>query len=301
LRADKQQERVVDVTTYFTFKRSASIRHIKKQAEGTHTMRSSSFASKLLLVSLVSDLLLDLTTMTSAFEATPLPPIPLSTREALIQKSKLVNPPEGYATPGWSNRAGTLLTPVHLDPGVYTGDRPFYWNDIDVSCRMTVVELPSSSREGKPDLWVQSPVNLDGPMIEALTKLGTVRHVVSPNYEHLKFASAWYQNYGTAEKDAAKMWGCPGLAAKLPQIAWQGEIPQGYRPPGWKGGDGTFVADDLKEELWDLNVLQALHVDIEKNPFTGKPFFNEVIFYHAPSKTLITTGTSGVNTAPLSF
>ena len=28
---------------------------------------------------------------------------------------------------------------------------------------------------------------------------------------------------------------------------------------------------------------------MEVNPFTGKPFFNEVIFYHTPSKTLMTT------------
>ena len=30
-------------------------------------------------------------------------------------------------------------------------------------------------------------------------------------------------------------------------------------------------------------------VNCEKNPFTNKPFFNEVIFYHKPSKSLITT------------
>ena len=28
---------------------------------------------------------------------------------------------------------------------------------------------------------------------------------------------------------------------------------------------------------------------MELNPFTGKPFFNEVIYYHKPSKTLLTT------------
>jgi hypothetical protein len=32
-----------------------------------------------------------------------------------------------------------------------------------------------------------------------------------------------------------------------------------------------------------------LHVDVEVNPATGKPFFNEVIYFHTPSKTLMVT------------
>lgn len=217
----------------------------------------------------------------AAFSASlDLPTMPLSTREALIQKSKELNP-ENYATPGWSNRAGTVLTPVHLEPGVYTGDRPFYWNNIDVSCRMTVVELPSGDST-KPDLFVHSPVNIDGPMLQAIAKLGNVKYVMSPNYEHLKFAAAWYQNFPNAE-----MWACPGLPERKDDVKWDGEIAHGFRPKGWKGGEGTPVTPDMG--LWDTNVLQPLHLNIEKNPFTGRPFFSEVIFYHAPSKTLITT------------
>ena len=235
----------------------------------------------------MKNLLLLLTTPLSvtAFSASPptadLPTMPLSMREALVKKSKELNPQEPYATPGWSNRAGTVLTPVNLNPGVYTGDRPFYWNNIDVSCRMTVVELPTQTN-GKPDLWVHSPVNVDGPMLEAINKLGHVKHVMSPNYEHLKFAAAWYQSFPDAG-----MWGCPGLAERKDDVKWNGEIADGFRPTGWKGGDGTFVPADMG--LWDTDVLQPLHLNIEKNPFTGKPFFNEVIFYHAPSKTLICT------------
>lgn len=219
---------------------------------------------------------------TAAFSATlDLPAMPVSTREALIQKSKELNP-ANYATPGWSNRAGTVLTPVHLEPGVYTGDRPFYWNNIDVSCRMTVVELPSSTGDDKPDLFVHSPVNIDGPMLEAIAKLGNVKYVMSPNYEHLKYAAAWYQNFPDAD-----MWACPGLPERKDDVKWDGEIANGFRPKGWKGGEGTPISPDMG--LWDTDILQPLHLDIEKNPFTGKPFFNEVIFYHAPSKTLITT------------
>ena len=43
--------------------------------------------------------------------------------------------------------------------------------------------------------------------------------------------------------------------------------------------------------MWDWNEICPMHVDVEVNPFTGKPFFNEVVFYHPQSKTLLTTDT----------
>jgi Domain of unknown function (DUF4336) len=211
---------------------------------------------------------------TSAFEGV----FPVSTRDALIAKSKQLNPTQ-YSTAGWSNRAATVLTPVHTEPtGVYTADRPFIWNGIDVGCRSTIIEL---AREGadKPDLFVHSPVTLDGPMLKALEELGTVRYVFTPNYEHTKFASSWFQNF-----KGAQMWGCPGLKDKMPDIDWTGEIPSGYRPKGWKGRSATY-----NEPAWNTDILQPLHIDVEKTPILNQPFFNEVIFYHAPTKTLITT------------
>lgn len=45
---------------------------------------------------------------------------------------------------------------------------------------MAVVKLSDGS------LWVHSPVELDGPLREALDKVGPVQHIVSPNYEHVK-------------------------------------------------------------------------------------------------------------------
>jgi hypothetical protein len=140
----------------------------------------------------------------SAFEN-----FPMSTRQALTQKAKELNPTTSssqasgsfaYTTSSWSNRAATVLTPICLNPGVYTSDRPFFWNSIDVGCRMTVIELPSSKKNNKqPDLWVHSPVGLDGPLLDAMAKLGTVKYVISPNYEHVKFAPAWHQAYPNAD------------------------------------------------------------------------------------------------------
>ena len=227
---------------------------------------------------------------------------PISTRQALIQRSKQINhPSDGSSTntitsAGWSNRAATILTPVHVEPvGVYTADRPFYWNNIDVGCRATIIEMPStstsSSSSTKPDLFIHSPVSLDGPMIQCLQQIGNVRYICSTNYEHVKFASLWYQNYGTTTAD---MWGCPGLSERMPEIPWKGEIPFGYRPVSWSLSSSSSQESQASPPpdpagIWDTSILQPFHVNMEHNPFTNRPFFNEVIYYHAPTKTLLCT------------
>ena len=38
-------------------------------------------------------------------------------------------------------------------------------------------------------LWVHSPLQLDEGLKQALARLGEVRHIVSPNFEHTSFAS----------------------------------------------------------------------------------------------------------------
>jgi Domain of unknown function (DUF4336) len=233
---------------------------------------------------------------------------PISTRMALIEKAKQLDDNlskgatvGGYSSVGWSNRLGTVLTPASI-PGVYTGDRQFLWNNIDVSCRMVVIQLSSSgssSNKDSCDLWVHSPVGLDPPLQEALDKLGTVKYVISPNYEHLKFAPEWAKAYPDAY-----FWACPGLVERMPEINFAGEIPHHIRPSSWTTIDNNMNNNNRKEEdrtvvvasstlhldkCWDLEEIQPLHIDVEVNPATGKPFFNEVIFYHKPSQTLITT------------
>eukprot|EP00980_Cylindrotheca_fusiformis_P004598 scaffold982_cov139-Cylindrotheca_fusiformis.AAC.11 len=205
--------------------------------------------------------------------AGPASNFPVSTRAALVENAKQLDDKiargertGSYSPAGWSNRLGTVLTPVATN--VYTADRPFYWNRIDVGCRMTVIQLEDGN------LWVHSPVGLDKDLKDALAKLGNVEYIVSPNYEHLSFAHEWYRGYPDAF-----MWGNPGLAERVPTIKWTGEIPAGIRSP-----DGWTLKD-----CWNFQEIIPLHVDVEVNPFTGKPFFNEVIFYHTPSKTLLTT------------
>ena len=107
---------------------------------------------------------------------------PLSRKKVmLIDEAKRLNLGTGSYSPiGWSNRRGSVITPAAV-PGVYTIDRPFYWNKIDVGCRCTIIRSSDDN-----ELIVHSPVGLDPPLIDALAKLGTVAHVISPNYEHVK-------------------------------------------------------------------------------------------------------------------
>jgi len=211
---------------------------------------------------------------------------PLSIRNTLIQKAKELDTDLSrgertgiYSSSGWSNRLGTVLTPAAI--GVYTADRPFYWNRIDVGCRMTVIQLPSNGDEH--DLWIHSPVYLDKSLRDALRQLGTVKYIISPNYEHLKYAPQWAEEF-----PEAYMWGCPGLTARMPDIDWSGEMPNGIRPSSWNTNTET-TTNTVGKNCWDLEEIQPLHINTEVNPFTGKPFFNEVIYYHQSSGTLLTT------------
>jgi hypothetical protein len=84
---------------------------------------------------------------------------------------------------------------------------------------------------------------------------------MSPNYEHLKFAEQWSKEYPDAF-----MWGCPGLAERMPEIDWAGEIPSGLFRPS---------ESDQLDNCWDFDTIVPLHLDMEVNPFTKRPFFNE--------------------------
>lgn len=157
----------------------------------------------------------------------------------------------------WSNVAGLVLTPVREN--LWAAERPFVWNSIDVGGKMAVIRLSDGT------LWVHSPINLCEETKAAIDSLGTVKHIVSPNYEHVKYAQQWIEAYPDAVA-----YGCPGAKEKFPAIAFAEEVAN-QAPAAWKGE------------------IESCWFDCEKNPFTGKPFFNEVNFLHVPSQTLIST------------
>ena len=156
----------------------------------------------------------------------------------------------------WSNRFDSVLTPITT--GVWSADRPFVWNGIDVGGRMTVARVGD-------DLMVHSPVEWTPELGDALRSLGgSIKHVIAPNYEHLKYTEQWSKQYPDAF-----MYACPNLPSRMPEIDFNFEF-------GKTDVDTTFAEN-----------IDFIWLDCETNPATGRPFFNEVVFYHKPSKTLM--------------
>lgn len=162
----------------------------------------------------------------------------------------------------WSNRWGSTLTPITT--GVWAAERPFMWNGIDVGGRSVV------ARMGDGSLLVHSPVEWTEQLNASIHALGgPITHIVSPNYEHVKYAAQWAAVY-----PQAVVCGCPGLRSKEPSIPIGKELPADL-------SDGSLSSTALRLSF------DVLHFDCEVNPFTGRPFFNEVVFYHIASKTLL--------------
>lgn len=165
----------------------------------------------------------------------------------------------------WSNhsqtRDGENIVKEVVKNKLYACERAFLWNSIDVGGRMAVVKLKNG------ELWVHSPIDLDEETKKEIEKLGPVKHIVSPNFEHLKYAKTWKRAYPNAT-----LWGCPGLKEKK-----RGEIPY------------DKDLGDAKEEWKDewLNEFEMVHWDCES--LFSKPFFNEVSFAHKESKCLMVT------------
>lgn len=170
----------------------------------------------------------------------------------------------------WSNPDGAVLTQIHDD--VWLAERPFYptlpgLQGTDVGCKMCVIRLPDGT------LWVHAPVGLDDALRKALAELGEVRHIVTPNTEHQKWAPLWILEYPEASSYA-----CPGLKENKPEVGWERSL--------------EFMCDlgvtaSMPPAEWG-GVLQLCWIK-DRIPLTSIPFFNEVVFVHIPSRTLIVT------------
>ena len=122
---------------------------------------------------------------------------------------------------------------------------------IPFSTRMTVVELEPGA------LWVHSPVDPAPDVLEAVQALGTVKHIVAPNKIHSLGVGPWKERYPLARVSVSPRFRERHPAAPIDDVL-------GAAPPPW--GD-----------------------QIETHCFAGSDFFDEVVFYHPLSRTLIVT------------
>ncbi|MDH3585103.1 MAG: DUF4336 domain-containing protein [Phycisphaerae bacterium] len=141
-----------------------------------------------------------------------------------------------------------MLRPVDQD--IWTIEAGLRITGIPITTRMTIVRLSSGG------LWVHSPVRLDAEMRQAVEALGGVRSLVAPNAFHHLFlesaAVAWPQ---------AQVYAAAGVSRKQPGVRIHGELT-GVPLPQWSA-------------------------DLEQLPVEGMPRFNEVVFLHRSSRTLI--------------
>jgi hypothetical protein len=139
---------------------------------------------------------------------------------------------------------------VPLAPDLWVAERPQTFYGLPVGTRMTVMRLAGGR------LLLHSPVRLDAALRAELDALGRVCYAVAPNRVHHLYADGVARSY-----PEARLWVAPGLERKRTDL------------------DFVAVLDDEPPVEWRDEVGQVF--------FRGRPYENEVVFLHRPSRTLL--------------
>jgi len=137
-----------------------------------------------------------------------------------------------------------------LDENLWVVDRPQSFYALPVGTRMTVMRL-SGDR-----LLLHSPVALDGDLRAQIDAVGRVCFAVAPNRLHHLYAGDVVRVY-----PEARLWVAPGLPSKRPDLVFE-DVLSDVAPEEWRG------------------VLDQVF-------FRGRPYENEVAFFHRASRTLL--------------
>jgi hypothetical protein len=164
--------------------------------------------------------------------------------------------------------AASLYDPIHvykpLAPDIGIVDGPFEYFTVagvrmpmPFTTRMTVVRL------GNGDLFLHSPIAHDERLAAELRRMGSVRHLVSPNQWHYAHIGEWQKAF-----PEAVAWASPGVRrrarARRIHVRFTRELEE-QPPPEWRGEiDQTLVPGGI---------------------------FREFVFFHNASKTLILADT----------
>jgi len=137
-----------------------------------------------------------------------------------------------------------------LAPDLWVVDRPQRFYGLPVGTRMTVLRL-SGGR-----LLLHSPVALDAALRAELDAVGRVLYAVAPNRVHHLYAGDVAKVY-----PEARLWVAPGLERKRPDLSFVAVLGD-EAPSEWRG-------------------------EVEQAFFRGRPYENEVVFFHRASRTLL--------------
>jgi hypothetical protein len=148
-------------------------------------------------------------------------------------------------------RGGEMIEEVTA--GIWTVSTPLRVVGAEFGTRMTIV------RVGENGLALFAPCPIGDALASEIDRLGKVDAIIAPNaFHHFYFADAT-KRYPDAARFLAE-----GVAEKLK------DVPSGCR---------TLSAE--ADPLWKAELEQCV--------LLGAPMTNEVIFYHAGSRTLILT------------
>ena len=137
-----------------------------------------------------------------------------------------------------------------LAENLWVAERPQSFYGLPVGSRMTVIRIASER------LLLHSPVALDPDLRGQLDALGRVCFAVAPNRVHHLHAGEVAGVY-----PGARLWVAPGLERKRPDLVFE-----------------AVLTDEAPEE-WRGEVAQVF--------FRGRPYENEVVFFHRASRTLV--------------
>ena len=139
-----------------------------------------------------------------------------------------------------------------LGEGIWSGAFPLRMPGLAIGTRTTLVRQPDGG------LFVHSPGPIDAELVREVSALGSVQNVVAPNRYHHLYVRDWREAFPEARFHA-----CPGLREKRKNFEWDHDL--GDEPHGdWR--------DAMEQHL-----------------LKGAPMMSEVVFFHAPSRTLIAT------------
>jgi len=136
-------------------------------------------------------------------------------------------------------------------PGLYVAHGPTVrFLTVPYPTRMVVVRLANGN------VWVWSPVALTREIEAAVSSIGPVREIVSPNKIHHLFLEEWAERWPEARLHAP-----PGLARRKPELHFDTELGD-EADPAWAS-------------------------EIDQTVFRGSLALEEVAFFHRPSRTAI--------------
>jgi len=137
-----------------------------------------------------------------------------------------------------------------LAPNIWIAERRQSFYGLEVGTRMTVIRLA----DGR--LLLHSPVALTPELRRELDAIGRVCFAVAPNRVHHLHAGEVAKVY-----PGAQLWLAPGLERKRPDLVFVAVLGD-EAPAPWKG-------------------------EVDQVFFRGRPYENEVTFFHRASRTLI--------------